>query len=134
MVANLEPEVKNANGDHTFAAEAMRITSLAWEVLKKSEFAFLRPQDGLFLCSAPNVGMPLLQFDENPCAFRTNLNTFLRRTPVSRFGSLPNASAAIISYVEQSSNVAPPYENPCVIHEFDKDGGHNVAKSLPTIG
>ena len=29
-------EVKNANGDHTCADEAMRKTILAWEVLKKS--------------------------------------------------------------------------------------------------
>ena len=36
MMTHLKPEVKNANGDHTFADEAMRITILAWEVLKKT--------------------------------------------------------------------------------------------------
>ena len=36
MMPNWKSEVKNANGDHTFADEAMRITLLAWEVLKKT--------------------------------------------------------------------------------------------------
>ena len=35
-MTHLKPEVKNASGDHTFADEAMRITLLAWEVLKKT--------------------------------------------------------------------------------------------------
>ena len=36
MVANLMPEVKNLDADHTFGDEAMEKTILAWEVLKKS--------------------------------------------------------------------------------------------------
>ena len=36
MVANLMPEVKNLDADHTFGDEAMKKTILAWEVLKKS--------------------------------------------------------------------------------------------------
>ena len=35
MMTILKPEVKNANGDHTFADEAMRKTILNWEVLQK---------------------------------------------------------------------------------------------------
>ena len=38
MVANLMPEVKNLDADHTFGDEAMKKTILAWEVLKKSTF------------------------------------------------------------------------------------------------
>ena len=36
MVANLMPEVKNLDADHTFGDEAMKKTILAWEVLKKT--------------------------------------------------------------------------------------------------
>ena len=43
MMPNLEPEVKNANGDHTFADEAMRITLLAWEVLEKNRNVYWHP-------------------------------------------------------------------------------------------
>ena len=44
MVANLMPEVKNLDADHTFGDEPMKKTILAWEVLKKQECVLARPR------------------------------------------------------------------------------------------
>ena len=72
-------EVKNANGDHTFADEAMRKTILAWEVLKNYSLpvAF---GDGQLAGPHPQCGLPFTRKVERPQVNTRSLET--RHTPL----------------------------------------------------